>query len=384
VNTARHITLFVVCTLALASCGSDDASTPAPDPGADAVASTDTAAIPDTSDTTEPVPGVPAELACPGVVAFGAPATVWATDWETTSAPEFAALYTRDKSEAHHVLGVPAGAFAATDLGDSTELEALPESLRGRRAGTQTDQGFSSTGLPGEYVSLWRQVEGTWTSLGRTLTDDNGQYVVTVAADSTAAAPAGHSTAVAVVEATGDCATHHTWLYPAGTGVVLTDIDETLTLSDSEQFMEVEDPTYVPKSRPGAVALTQAWADKGYLVIYITARPAIMRPETAAWLEGQSYASGPLITATGIVLGSATQTYKAAWVKRLIEDFGWNVAAAYGNADTDFGAFAEGGVAPEATFSIGELAGYQGTTAIENDDYTDHIAGFLAEQPEAP
>ena len=53
---------------------------------------------------------------------------------------------------------------------------------------------------------------------------------------------------------------------------VFTDIDETLTTTDEEWLAQLGDPTHDPAMRPGADALMQGYAERGYTVFYVTAR----------------------------------------------------------------------------------------------------------------
>ncbi len=352
---------FALILAFLLGCGGSD-----DDPVSD-VAPVEDASGGETTEVEVPGPSTPATLQCPDEVGFGVVAADWAAGFEAAASGDFGVDFPRDKSEAHDVLGTPGGPTGTTDL-ENEEPLSTGETLRGRRAGTVSDSGLTSTPLPGEYVSAWRQVDGAWSPLGRALTDDNGEYALEVAEP----AGEGHTTAVAVLEASGGCTTHHTWLYPAGNKVVLTDIDATLTASDEELILEITDSSYVPKEMTGARAMTTAWAEKGYLVVYITARPHVMRPETRRWLEQQGFPQGPLITANGVVFGDAAAAYKQAWVERILDELAWTVVAAYGNADSDI-----------AAFSIGPLAGYEGTTAIDGEDYTAHIAAFVDPQPDA-
>jgi phosphatidate phosphatase PAH1 len=66
----------------------------------------------------------------------------------------------------------------------------------------------------------------------------------------------------------------------------------------------------------------------------------------------------------------------------MVDDFGWDVVAAYGNATTDIGAYAAAGIPTNRTFIVGEFGGQGGTVAIESNDFSAHIAGFVRAQPD--
>ena len=60
---------------------------------------------------------------------------------------------------------------------------------------------------------------------------------------------------------------------------------------------------------------------------------------------------------------------------------GWRFDYAYGNADSDIGAYEDAGIAKDATFIIGEEAGNEGTVAIEGEDWLAHTDAHLPTVP---
>jgi len=282
----------------------------------------------------------------------------------------------RDKAEASDTLGVPGGASANTYLADdAAPVTAL--SFVGVKARSEAANGLTARPLAGEHVSLWRHDDATaaWSMLGRAETASDGSYAIPASA-----MPANGPPVYAILEADGSCAEHHVALLPPGSKVVITDIDGTLTTSDSELLMELADATYVPQQMAAADAMAQAWAAKGYPIIYLTARPHILQVETRTWLRDRGFPAGPVITAA--TLGVEPAGYKTVWGQRMVADFGWVPVAAYGNADTDITAYAAAGIPKDATFIIGSLAGTSGTVAIDHNDFTAHIASFIAAQPD--
>ena len=311
-------------------------------------------------------------LSCPapGDLPFRLASRGFASETNTT----IAEMRPRNKDEASDTLGNPGGAIANTYLADTALPAAGPLAFAGLKARTQTGNGLYSTPLAGEDVSLWSYEDDAWTQRDRGVTDENGMY--TLAPGDVAN---GH-VVFSMLEADGSCAEHYSYLYPPGTKIVVSDIDGTLTANDNELLMQTPDATYVQKTKGEAVALTQAWAAKGYPVIYLTARPHVYRVETRVWLRDLAFAAGPVITATDLSDASA---YKTRWLQRMITTFGWVPVAAYGNAGRDISAYANAGIAKDRTFIIGELAGTEGTIAIPDDDYAAHIASFVAGQPAA-
>lgn len=282
----------------------------------------------------------------------------------------------RNKDEASDTIGNPGGLTASVYLEDEQRLSAAPVDYHGAKARTTLIGGLFSTALPGENVSLWYYDtdKAAWQAVGSGKTGSDGYYDLPA---TSFVAPNGRPI-YSVLEADGSCAEHFDYLLPPGSKVVVSDIDGTLTTNDNELLMQIADPTYVPKMMTAASNLMQAWAMKGYPVVYLTARPHVVRIESRGWLADLGFPDGPLITANG---GPAADVYKTLWMKRMIQDFGWNVVAAYGNADTDITAYANAGIPKAQTFIVGPLGGNSGTVAIPNMDFTQHIATFVAAQP---
>ncbi|MCA9662006.1 MAG: hypothetical protein KC486_26945, partial [Myxococcales bacterium] len=146
---------------------------------------------------------------------------------------------------------------------------------------------------------------------------------------------------------------------------IVFDIDETLTISNEEWEMQKVDGTYDPIAREAATALVQAYADRGYYIVYLTARSKTWvlggtgetSPDaTHRWLVEHDFpiddGRSRLIMADMVVPGDAAQVYKSAALMDM-QGEGYSFNAAYGNAVTDIGAFAEAMIAKDATFIIG-------------------------------
>ena len=282
----------------------------------------------------------------------------------------------RDKDEASDTIGNPGGLTASVYLADDQSPSMAPVDYHGAKARTTLAGGLFSTPLPGENVSLWSYdpVHAVWQSIGSGKTGTDGYYDL----PATGFVAQNGQPIYSMLEADGSCAEHFDYLLAPGSKVIVTDIDGTLTTDDSQIIMQVSDETYVPKMMTAADHLMQAWATKGYPIVYLTARAHVLRNESRGWLTDLGFPDGPLITENG---GKTADVYKTLWMKRMVDDFQWNVVAAYGNADTDITAYMNAGVPPSQTFIIGPVGGSRGTVAILNNDYTDHIANYVAVQP---
>lgn len=325
----------------------------------------------------EPALSHATSLSCPSPGPL--PFRLSSSGFQSSASNTIASQNPRNKDEASDTLGNPGGVVASVYIADDQRPGAGPIDYHGTKARTTPSNGVTLMPLAGENVSLWSYDPDrmAWQSVGRGKTDSNGEYDLPGTGFT---APNGRPV-YAVLEADGSCAAHFDYLYPPGSNVVVSDIDGTLTLSDNELLNQLVDETYVPKLMAAADRLMQAWAMKGYPVVYLTARPNLLRVETRGWLDQLGFPGGALITETS---NATPDVYKTLWMRRMIQDFGWTVVAVYGNADTDITAYENAGVAKDRTFIVGPLAGSRGTIAIANGDFTEHIASFVAAQPTNP
>jgi hypothetical protein len=312
-------------------------------------------------------------LSCafPGDLPFRTPTSGWAHSENKKVAQD----KTRSKDEASDTIGNPNGPYASIYLAPNTPPPTGPIDYHGAKQRTLASGGLFATPLQGEHVSLWTYDGSAWLDLGKATTGDDGSYDLP---DTDYVAPNGQPV-YAMLDADGSCAEHYDYLYPRGTKVVISDIDGTLTLDDQQLLNQIPDETIIPKMMGAADKLTQAWAMKGYPVIYLTARPHVFRPETRAWLRDLGFPGGALITAADV--GDAAP-YKTMWLQRMLQTFGWTAVAAYGNADTDITAYENAGIPKNLTFIVGPLAGMRGTTPIANMDFSAHISSFVSTQPD--
>jgi hypothetical protein len=277
------------------------------------------------------------------------------------------------KDQASDTLGNPGGVSASVYLADNQAPTASPIDYRGVKARSPVNNGASPTPLVGENVSLWTYDTGSWMQLGRGKTDSDGGYDV----PDTGFLAANGTPVYAMLEADGSCAEHFDYLLAPGAKVVVSDIDGTLTFDDNELLLQLADETHVPRKMGAADQLTQAWAMKGYPVIYLTARTHGLRSESRSWLEDQGFAAGPLITAN---TGGPPDIYKTLWMNRMIQSFHWDVVAAYGNADTDITAYFNAGIDPAHVFVVGPLVDTRGAVKIPGNDFSQHITTYVMAQ----
>lgn len=325
------------------------------------------------------------ELACPTPGSF--PFVLADQAWRFPDNEANAAIQPRIKHQPADILGNPAVGIAYTDLPGDAPLATDELLARGIMARTESNRGLFAEQIPGELVSIWEYAEPTgWQQLAsaETATFQDavpGGYEL----DLGSRLPADRDVAIryVVLNAEQSCGAHYQLALATGRKVIVADIDGTLTASDDEILTQIADPTHDPVAKTAAGDVMRAWAAKGYHIIYLTARPHLLRTESRTWLEQHDYPPGPMITATDFVFDESARAFKAAWVSRILEDLGWDVVAAYGNATSDIAAYADAAIPKSVTFIIGEHAGADGTVAIENDDYTAHLQDYVTQQPDA-
>jgi len=219
--------------------------------------------------------------------------------------------------------------------------------------------------LEGERVEVYVDNCGGWVDLGAVTTDGDGYATMPV----NVRLGAGQYELRFV--ARGDLSqTRSTlWVLPSGTHITVTDIDGTLTTSDTELFKQLFDGSYVPTAYASAQALTKAHAERGHVVVYLTGRPSWLLDQTRSWLSTRSFAPGPVHLADSnrdiLPIDSSVGAYKEAWLEEL-EDFGYTIDVAYGNATTDIHAYTDAGIAPSRQWIIGANAGVEATHAVAN------------------
>jgi hypothetical protein len=319
---------------------------------------------------------VPSLLGCPQPGAL--PFTPQSSGFERESNLELAQMLPRFKDQGSDILGNPGGpaAFTSMPLTQSPGTEFV---YVGQKARTAIDEGLEATPLGGEWVSLWGYDGADWSELARTQTGDEGMYRISGQAPS----PNRYQPYYSILEADGTCAPHYSFLLPRGTPVVITDIDGTLTLADEELFKQITDGNYDPVENASASLMMNAWSEKGYEIVYLTARPHGFRAETRAWLDDQGYPPGPVLSANSLVFGESARQYKRTWCNRVMDDFGWDVVAAYGNETSDIDAYEDAGISKSITFIVGPHAGVAETQAILDNDFTSHINDYVRQQPDA-
>jgi hypothetical protein len=223
--------------------------------------------------------------------------------------------------------------------------------------------GVVSKDLEDEDVRVFLDDCSGWVELGDFTTDSDGQIHVPL----TRMLPIGIYELVFQVLGDASLTTATLHVLPAGTRIALTDIDGTLTASDSELFQQMLDGSHVPVAYAGAVELTRAHAERGHVVLYMTGRPDWLSAKTRTWLGELGFAAGPVrVTDSNTQIlptEGSVGAFKQSVIEKLSADY--EIEFAYGNASTDVDAYLAAGLPADRVWIIGTHAGEQGTNRAQ-------------------
>lgn len=140
----------------------------------------------------------------------------------------------------------------------------------------------------------------------------------------------------------GDHSVAEQWIrvVPRGARFVVTDIDGTLTDDENAQFASLLTGR-PPGLNAGGPAVLNALAQRGYEVLYLTARPEWLYGTTHAWLRANGFPRGVVHTTLGLTgaLGGAAVTFKSEELAALRARFGAAPDIGIGNTDSDVTAY---------------------------------------------
>lgn len=249
---------------------------------------------------------------------------------------------------------------------DVLAAPGAPATIRAKLA-----YGAASKDLERERVRVFLDACSGFRPIAELRTDGEGRIAVPVPAT---LAPGVYDVRVEVL-GDGSVAPGRVWILPRGTRLAVTDIDGTLTTGDEEMVKDVVGDVFrpmvagahVPAAYPGAAALTNALAARGYVVLFLTGRPHWLAGKTREWLSSGGFAAGPLhladSSAEAVPGARGVGAFKRAYLRSLAAA-GFAVEEAYGNAPTDVAAYAGAGIPAAATWIIGPNGGSGGTQAV--------------------
>lgn len=214
------------------------------------------------------------------------------------------------------------------------------------------------TDMAGEEVDIWldRGCGTEWELLGTTTTthredhatvegveDEGGRVYFDIPADA-ALEPGRHRIHLSVAgDRTG--ADLFIQVVPEGTRLFVSDIDGTLSVTETEEFKALFNGA-LPDANEGAAAALSALADRGYLPVYLTARPEWLVPRTREFLAINEFPSGILHTTTGNLgaLGPLAAPFKIDDLARSVVARELEASFSFGNTPTDAEAYDSAGI----------------------------------------
>jgi hypothetical protein len=237
------------------------------------------------------------------------------------------------------------------------DLVASADSLK------QTLEGWISysivdKALDEEEVDVFACDAGAWRWVGTALTDDEGYFALVLAGTDRLAVGMRDLFVSVAGDRTG--ARFLAYVAPAGTRLIVSDVDGTLTSSENA-FFETIVLGNEPDERAGAPRAYREATAKGYQLIYVTARGNRFTQPTRDWLERKGFPRGPVRLAPSFVTlpGGNTSDYKTRTFDALTAS-GLALAAGVGNRASDVTAYARAGLTAERIF-------------IEMPEYADEV-----------
>lgn len=252
--------------------------------------------------------------------------------------------------------------------------------------------GVTDKDIHDEAVEVWLLRDcTTWEMLGTTLTTDDGEHPTVEGVDDAggriffpipeakALGPGMHRVHLVV---RGDLSSADLFIdvVPAGTPVFVSDVDGTLTTSETEEYASLLTGAISP-ANPGAPEALQTLVDKGYRALYLTARPEWLVGRTREFLDTRGFPRGLVHTTLGLTgaLGSAASGFKTDELAMLAAK-GLVPEYAFGNTETDAAAYEAAGIDPldhRIFFQFDDTV--SGGRRIES--YTDLVPEFEALPP---
>ncbi|WP_181186427.1 LNS2 domain-containing protein [Orenia metallireducens] len=236
--------------------------------------------------------------------------------------------------------------------------------------------GKSRKDLEGEWISIYvwsfSSENPQWIKYGRRKTDYDGRIYFNIPEDKRL--PLGISIVRMYVEGDGTFADSYIQIIRDREDFVVFDIDGTLTLNDIEFVKEFTselcDELYQSKAYPGAQDVVKYYVDRGYNIIYLTARPYWGSDLSRKWLIEKEFPFGILHTKYNEDTFEENDVYKTNYLNKIINK-GVHIERAYGNATTDIDAYYSAGLYSSQIFIIGENSGIANTVPIST--YLEHL-----------
>lgn len=143
--------------------------------------------------------------------------------------------------------------------------------------------------------------------------------------------------------------------------VVITDIDGTVTPKNIR----------ICTARPAAAEALTALSNKGYQIVYLTARHPLFQTGLQGFLDKNGFPKGALHTAQTIKDNEKPDQFKSSILSQYISS-GWRLEYAYGDSDTGFVAYAKANIPKERVFALKR----EGSESCDKGDYKECLDGW--------
>jgi hypothetical protein len=207
------------------------------------------------------------------------------------------------------------------------------------------------SGTPWESLGTYRTTKDGDHPTVEGVEDTGGRVFVNFA--DTGAEPLGKGRHRFLMVLAGDLSTtdQYVEVLPPETEIVVTDIDGTLTTSE---YASATDVVGLPisEAHEGSPEMMRAFAQRGYHIFYLTARPEWMMPITREFLAKREFPEGVVhTTLTGLgATGGAATDYKTVELGDLGTRTGVIPSYAFGNKDSDVQAYGNAGIDPSRCY----------------------------------
>jgi phosphatidate phosphatase PAH1 len=160
-----------------------------------------------------------------------------------------------------------------------------------------------------------------------------------------------------------------------GQDVVVFDIDGTLTTDEGSSSVQ-----------PSAAAAVNAYVQKGYDVVYVTARWRLLQESsTRSWLASNGFPARTLVMSPTILFSDSSKVRFKTSAMTQLEQGTPEIVGAYGDSSSDFTAYANVAVPRDRVFALKRRSAFtcqSGTyAACLTSGYTTHLPFINALPP---
>lgn len=185
--------------------------------------------------------------------------------------------------------------------------------------------------LADEDVLIEREGESHWFTLGTARTDHDGRF-----SWSAGVFPVGTHRIRLTVVGDGTSTELSVVVVPGGQSIFVSDVDGTLTESETAEFPALL-KRKLPEVHPSAAQVFRKLTSKGYVPVYLTARPDWLLPRTRQLLATNEFPPGVVVTernASG-QFGAGAAAFKKKELEALVANGRTKIEWAFGNMPSD-------------------------------------------------